>query len=262
MTDDSTSKIESIADKITKLLAKAESTTPAEAEALTAKATELMIRWSIDEAVIAARRGGKVADKIVEKTIEVGGIYWMAHQSLGIKVGSSFGFKCVQRNWSYQPKMKGAFMWVGFESDITKAELLYTSLLIQSATGLAKFSKQWKNDFPQLGGMEAFKARRSFLFGFGDAVYDRLVAQFRVETAKASRAENDGARGTTSVELVLADRKQQVRSYYDEKYGHLRASKGKRLSGGVGGRQAGVNAGMAANLGGTGITGSKGSLNA
>src|SRR5688572_5573226 len=74
---------DTIIDKITKLLAKAESTTPEEAEALTAKATELMMRWSIDEAVIEARRvgAGKV-DQVVEKKIWVSGIYWKANRDI------------------------------------------------------------------------------------------------------------------------------------------------------------------------------------
>ena len=45
-------------DKVRKLLAKAEdpACTPAEAEALTAKATELIAKYGIDQAVLAAQR--------------------------------------------------------------------------------------------------------------------------------------------------------------------------------------------------------------
>lgn len=261
MTDTPTTEQETIASKIAKLLAKAESTTPEEAEALTAKATELMIRWSIDEAMIAAKRGLAAPDKIVERVIEVGGIYWQAHLDLGLKIGRAFSFQLLQRKRSGTPGMKGRFTWIGFESDITKAELLYTSLLIQATTGLREFSARWKAGHPHFGSMEGFKARRSFIFGFAEAIYDRLVQQFRVEVAKAARAETGGERGAQpSVELVLVDRERRVREYYDEKYSHLKTARGSYLSTGVGGLVAGRQAGMAANLGGTGISGSKGSI--
>ena len=47
-------------DRVRKLLAKAEdeSVTPAEAQALTAKAAELMARYGIDRALLAARPAG------------------------------------------------------------------------------------------------------------------------------------------------------------------------------------------------------------
>ena len=58
-------------ERVRKLLAKAESegTTPAEAEALTAKAAELMARYGIDRALLAAQQPG--TDRPADRKIDV-----------------------------------------------------------------------------------------------------------------------------------------------------------------------------------------------
>ena len=65
------------ADLIAKLLAKAESTTPEEAEALREHAYRLMEKYMIDQAVIDARRArdGQASEKIVTRIIEFDGGY-------------------------------------------------------------------------------------------------------------------------------------------------------------------------------------------
>lgn len=252
-------------DKVAKLLAKAESTTPEEAEALTEKATALMLEHSIEMAMVEARRKGVGApEKIIERRIDVGGIYWQAHRDLGTKIGQAFGFKLIWSNWSSKPKMKGTFTWVGYESDIEKAEILYTSLLIQCATALRPFAKDWKDKWGHLGSMEGFKARRSFIFGFAEAIGMRLRKQHSEAVANAVNA-NDLAtdkanEGTPGVALVLVARDERLKDYYDEKYGNLRAGRASRLEGGVAGRGAGIQAGHNANLGATAVNGSRKAL--
>jgi hypothetical protein len=257
---------EKVIDKITKLLTKAESTTPEEAELLTAKASELMVAWAIDEAVIAERRGlsGK-PDEIIEHVVHVSGSYWKAHQMFGCDVGRGFGFRMIITNWPTEGApsgSKGTFRWIGFESEIRKAELLYASLQIQCARALHEFTLQ-----PNFPRTRNFKLRRDFIIGFGSMVGTRLGRQRRdAEKAAAVAEEKVPAAATPesdapvkSVALVLSDRKERLRDYYDTRYGRL---KGRASSLQIGnGYNAGSAAGARADLGGSAVGGSRRALN-
>jgi hypothetical protein len=222
-----------------------------------------MMKWAIDDAMIAAARGAAAApDPIIERRIDVGGIFWRAHQQLGYTIGRAFGFKSISWSGGLTPGMQGAFQWVGFQSDVEKAELLYTSLLIQCARGLDVFTRQWKAQYANyLPKHEAYKSRRAFILGFANEVGGRIKRQ-RAEATESAQANLDAqpASGTTSVALVLASRDDRVKEYYDEKYGKLRKGRSTSMSLGVSGYERGRAAGAAANLGGTGISGSRGSI--
>ena len=262
-------KVESMIDKITKLLSKAERCGPAEAEAFTAKATALMTRWAIDEAVIQARRGAlNIKDEVISKSYGVRGTYWKQHRELGFSIGNAFQFKLLQQNWSHRGSDEhGRFTWIGFESDISKAELLYTSLLIQAQRAQRQFANEWRAQYADIMPQaEGFKARRSFLIGFASEVGYRLAEQRRQATVEAQAASDvhdaEHDESSTSVALVLMSRQDRVREYYDEKYGKLKAGRGSSIDmGRTGGHAAGRRAGAAANLGGTGVsTGTRGSI--
>src|ERR1051326_8295178 len=68
---------ERYADKIAKLLRKAESTTQEEAELLVQKAQELMTQYAISEELISRAKGenAKKREEIIEKTINLTGQY-------------------------------------------------------------------------------------------------------------------------------------------------------------------------------------------
>lgn len=258
MTTDTNPNEDRYIDKITKLLAKAESTTPEEAEALTAKATELMLQHSIDTAMIEARtKGLGKPDRVIERKVRVRGVYWKAHQSLGLSIGRAYGFKVLVQNDG--ASNRGYFYWIGFESDIASAEMLYTSLLIQCAAGMREFSKAWRKEYAAImPKAEGFKARRSFIFGFGEAVGSRLRDQRRLVAEQAEAAQAAACPTEVGTEigvaLVLADRQERVTEYYDERYGNLRAGRrGRYTQSGIGGRSAGISAGNSANLGGTSV---------
>lgn len=81
--------------KVMGLLAKAESTTPEEAEALLAKATELMVRHEIDEAMLASAQG-RLVDEVIEKKITFKGTYALPQRDLMFAIGRAQGFKLLQ----------------------------------------------------------------------------------------------------------------------------------------------------------------------
>ena len=83
------------ADMINKLLRKAESTTPEEAEALFAKAQELMVKYAIDEAMLNAAKGKQrekddiIAFEMVSVSMyryAIGEMKWRVAQANGARV--------------------------------------------------------------------------------------------------------------------------------------------------------------------------------
>jgi hypothetical protein len=244
---------ETMIDKITKLLAKAESTThAAEAEAFTAKATELMMKWAIDEAMLAAQ-GKLVKDEIVRYNQGFGGTYWKAHSELFTSLGYGLGF----RQFHAKPWLSGKGQdhlictWIGFKSEIEAGKVLFASLLLQATSAQAEYMKTgfsvntWDT---ASDGMQKFKARRNFTMGFGYAVRDRLKAQRKAATATA-QAEHTG----TSVALVLADRDHELDAYMTQF--KLRNGRGSRITGG--GMGAGRSAGQRADLGNPSVGGNR-----
>lgn len=239
MTEDQESRLE----KIVKLLRKAESTTPAEAEALTEKAQQLMARWAIDEAMLQSAQGNAKQESIVEHEVDLKGVYKQAHLTLGNYVGRASGV----RVWFTDKGNYLVLHFAGWESDVRRADMLFASLLIQAASAQKKFVVP-----SYLSAMGKFKERRDFLMGFATAVYARLEAANKYAKTEAKQEQADSGAG---MELVLVDRKQRVDNWVDEKYGSFRSSR-SRMSGGSGrGYGAGSVAGSTANVGNPGVSG-------
>ncbi len=135
----------------------------------------------------------------------------------------------------------------GHASDLERTELLFTSLLLQSATALAR------TPVPPWEHKAAF--RRSWLAGFRMAIGRRLAdAETRAESAAADRYRAAG----TSTALVLADRTEQAVSAMEAAYPDLGTSRPRTLSGSGGAE--GWAAGQRADLGGTRLGGGRRSL--
>jgi hypothetical protein len=124
----------------------------------------------------------------------------------------------------------------GFDSDLERVELLYTSLLVQGSYGLAAAT------VPAWETPAAF--RRSWLVGFTQAIGHRL----REAERRAESSTDAASVGAPSVALVLADRKHVVDRRVDEAYPNLRTSAPRRLQGS--GLDGGYAAGRRADLGG------------
>lgn len=237
--------LESNLDKITKLLAKAERTdNPAEAEAFTAKAMELMNRWMIDEAMLAAHGGAGKPDTVIKFVVDITGTYHAGHERLVCALGRGFGFKNVllggtHKSWN-KTGVHQRVAWIGFESDVEKAKLLYGSLLIQMAAALKHHTAS--PGFKSLTGMDKFKTRRSFMFGFADEIARRLK-----ESRESTRAAAEVSTPGTGLVLVSRDRQVlvAVKDFFP-RLGTSRGFSGDTLAGGYnGGKAAGARAGLA-----------------
>ena len=151
-------------DKVRALLAKAESTTfPEEADALVAKAQELIARYSIDESLLA---DGDPDTKPTAVRVWIDDPYSDAKASLIGVVAAANGGRTV---WSSGLGFSTVF---GFEHDLAAIELLYTSLIVQAVAEMMRAGtvRDWS------GTSRTRSFRRSFLEAFAQRIGHRLRA--------------------------------------------------------------------------------------
>lgn len=228
--------------KIRKLLAKAEddATTAEEAELYTAKAAQLVAEYGIDQALLATESPGR--DRVGSRLVPVDAPYAADKAELLDTVATSLRCRAVHVKRHTTDGKEISVHLFGFESDLVRAELLFTSLLLQAAT--------WMNRTPVPLWENKAAFRRSWLGGFRMAVGRRLV---EAESAAAYAATDRRTSSGRSTALVLADRSALVRDALDEEYPHLRTARPRQLSGSGG--ADGWAAGQRADLGGTRVDG-------
>ncbi|NGO41917.1 DUF2786 domain-containing protein [Streptomyces sp. YC419] len=153
-----------ILPRIRALLAKAEATGfPEEAEALTAKAQELMARHSIDEALLAARTPAS-ADAPGACRIGIDPPYETAKATLLDAVAAANRCRAV---WN---EPLGFSTVVGFEPDLEAVELLHTSLLVQATAAMTKAEAAARAS----GRRRTKTFRQSFLAAYAHRIATRL----------------------------------------------------------------------------------------
>ncbi|MFF6880466.1 DUF2786 domain-containing protein [Streptomyces sp. NPDC012474] len=151
--------------RIRALLAKAEATGfPEEAEALSAKAQELMARHSVDEALLAARAPSPDAPGACRIGVEP-----PYEQAKAVLLDAVAGANHCRAVWN---EPLGFSTVVGFETDLESVELLYTSLLVQATTTMTKAEAAQR-----AGGRKRTKTfRQSFLAAYAHRIGTRLAA--------------------------------------------------------------------------------------
>src|SRR5499427_1658739 len=204
-------------DRVRKLLAKAEAegVTPAEAQALTAKAAELMARYGIDRALLAAER--PETDHPANRIVDLDSPWAREKAHLLCGLASALRCYCIllgvgarggqQRRGPASAGAQRVHMF-GFTSDIERTDVLYTSVLLQMWHGLAGAQVPDWSTSPRAW-------RRSWLLGFAAAV----IARVR-EAEHAAVTEATAAPGGTAerAAIVLADRALIVRRQVEQAY--------------------------------------------
>jgi hypothetical protein len=198
MTESSNEKIVS---RVQALLAKAESTTfPEEAEALVAKAQELMARYAIDEAVSSQRRGAGSHPKLRRITIEPP--YVTAKASLLGAIGRANDVQVVYNR-------AGGASLIGFDADIEIVEMLFSSLLIQATGAMLRVPRD------EIGSqVKAF--RHAFLLAFAHRIGQRLTA------ARAAVAATSSATNGASLVPLFAARRDAIDAMVKDEFPYLR----------------------------------------
>lgn len=214
----------------------------AERDAFQAKADELIARWGVDVAMLASDPT-RTKEAITTKHVQCSGIYGkqLTHLANWIctAMGTTRGY--ATQKWDGETKkIVDVFAFVGFESDVERATLLYTSLQLQALTSMQQWWKGQQLTDPHLvatmTGMEKYIARRSFVEGFASTATDKLRQQL-LKTVKET--------ASTGTDLVLRDRRTEVDEWVDKNLAlrQGRASKMKRsVDGARAGRAAGHNA--------------------
>ncbi|MGA4850381.1 DUF2786 domain-containing protein [Streptomyces sp. G5(2025)] len=188
--------------RIRALLAKAEATGYLEeAEALTAKAQELMARHSLDEALLAARTHAK--DVPGACRVGVDAPYETAKAILLDSVATANRCRAV---WN---EAFGFSTVVGFEPDLEAVELLYTSLLVQGTAAMTKAEAGQR----AAGRKRTKTFRQTFLLAYAHRIGARLAraGEHAVkEAAEAATAAEASGGGAASLLPVLAAREVAV----------------------------------------------------
>lgn len=266
---DSATVQEQYAEKIRALLAKAESTEFAEeAEVFYAKAQELMAKYMIDQAMIDAARG-KTDDVIGQCELFFAGSFPEDRRQIGSIIARANGCKCVYRNaaMGFGSKTIDGKVWrnwealtvTGFQSDLERVQMLDTSVQIQLMRALKRWYQDNKKGWWSKG--DSHRERREFIIGYGDGLRQKFTAanaaaKKSAAEEKARAEETTTAQATDSVALVLRTREDQVKDWYDKKYGtHLRSVSRRYERGSSGAYGAGHSAGSTANIGQTGLNG-------
>lgn len=224
-------------ERIQALLKKAETTTPEEAELLTAKAEQLMLKYGIDRALLNSRSTGE-KERIEVLKIPLKGIYAKSYMSMMYSIALAYGN--VRSFYTERKQSDITLTIVGFESDVAQLKVLLASLQLQAVVALNTWVKSI--DTSTYTAMEKFKARRTFIKGFGDGAASRIR---KARTSAVQEAEST----TPGAELVLRDRATAVDDFMNANY-TLGKSRGRReKSGGYAASSAGYKAGQNANTG-------------
>jgi Protein of unknown function (DUF2786) len=219
--------------RVRKLLAKAESegVTPEESQALTAKAAELMAKYGIDRALLAAVR--PETDRPADRKVDIDNPWARVQAHLLCGLAAALRCQCVILPRSGPGTRIHIF---GFASDIERTDVLYTSLLVQMWQGLAAAQVPGWSRSPRAW-------RRSWLLGFTSAVVSRIRAAEHQATSEATSA---GAASAERAALVLADRRQVILRNIEHAYPVTRTSRVTYSGSGYG---AGYTEGQKADIG-------------
>jgi hypothetical protein len=226
---------ERLLERVRKLLAKAEGdgVTTAEAQALTAKAAELMAKYGIDRALLAARQPD--TDKPGNRIVDICNPWARVQAHLLCGLAAALRCQCI-----LLPCQAGQRVHMfGYVSDLERADVLYTSVLVQMWHGLVA------TDVP--AGARSVRAwRRSWLLGFAAAVIARVQAAERdAERSASATRVTDGSSGAA---LVLADRALVIRQHVARAYPVTRTARVTYSGSGYGdgyaqGKRADIGAG-------------------
>lgn len=190
--------------RIRGLLAKAESTQfPAEAEALSAKAQDLMTRYAIDSALLDVGNPRSLIDDVVTRRIMVSNPYSKAKLLLLHCVCHANGARTL---WKKKYLLASI---IGMPVDLDLCELLYTSLLVQSTRALDEVA-----DSP---AARTRSFRNAFLIAYAHRIGERLTEARDRATAAATRQHGSAlvpimAERTDAVDRAFAARHPTTRT--------------------------------------------------
>jgi hypothetical protein len=216
------------------LLAKAENeaTPPPEAEALSAKAAELMKKHSIDQAMLDAAAAVSKPQVAGRQTVSFAGQDYVAQkQNLLHAIAEHHGCTTVVTGLSGPDPRSFVF---GYQSDLALTDMLFTSLLLQAGNALITEDIPWGEN------------ARSFTTAWWTAYVSRISTRLYYSRHEAEHAAERSRPGTA---LVLADREAAVAKALRDEFPETRKTRRGHGGKSQAGRAAGYRAGSQASLG-------------
>lgn len=235
MTEPKTSAEDRALRRIQGLLNQAEDAAATEAERETSLATamRLMAEYGVTEAMASVRK--QTREEIVQKTIGIRNPYAWEKKELAGHISLALNCRYMFTHYRGIPE---SITIMGYQNDVARVEMLYTSLLLQATHGVIQ-----ARPYGWATAAETRSYRKSWLAGFTNRVFNRLHA---AERRAARQYEQEHTRSGTA--LVLANRTTQVKAYYDKHFGDLKIGK-KRPLADPDGLSAGERAGRTADIG-------------
>lgn len=205
--------------KIRALLAKAESTDfAAEAEAFTAKAQDLMTRYSIDETLLAADAGSSF--DVRGRRVLIDQPYALEKASLLHAVAEANRVRAIWNSYASYVTL------VGLPTDIEQVDMLFTSTLVQATRAMTQ------------ADLSNAPFRRAFLQAFAVRISERLTTS--TEQAVASYG--------SSLVPVLERQAEAITEEFERLFPHVTAGSRRRRQFDLRGWEAGTRAADAAVL--------------
>jgi hypothetical protein len=248
-------------ETIRKLLALAERAgTEAEAEVANRKAEAMIAEYGIEAAMLAD--AGAIADEVGNRIMVLPDPYARQKAQLLTDISGPLRVQVIW-NLAASRRIKGFQVHLfGMQSDLDRLDVLFTSLLVQAATGMAQarpdavagwrqqdLSWTWVNELkPTATQVAAF--RRDWLAGFGRKVSLRLKESENRAKADAPAASG----GAPGAELVLVHRDDLVKRAIRGFYPRLGSSRARAVRN-ADAYNHGYAAGARADLGGARIAG-------
>lgn len=194
--------------RVQALLAKAEATEfPEEAEALSAKAQELVTRHAL-ERLLASADAGRPGDQPVARRLWIDAPYVFPKAMLVHVVAGA------NRCRSVVSESLGFCTVVGQPDDLEAVEVLVPSLLVQAHSAMRRFGRQTD----RAGTSRTRSFRQSFLLSYADRIGQRL------RTADAAATEGNARSG--ELVPVLRRHEEQLASACDQLFPHLTSKSG------------------------------------
>jgi len=192
-------EVDDVAEKalgrVRALLAKAESTEfPDEAEALSAKAQELMSRYSLHQAITEHHRGRVAA--------AAGRRLWMDAPYAGAKALLVQVVAAANRCRAVWSEKLGFITVIGAETDLDLVELLSTSLLVQANRAMLGAGRH----ISAAGTSRTRSFRQSFLLAYAGRIGERLDTASAAATADVAAEVGGEGAGSGGLLPVLAAR--------------------------------------------------------
>lgn len=221
---------EKILRRVRALLERAEKTSfEDEAESARSMAERLIMTYGLEKALSTpvAEQG-----KITTIRVDFQDPYSDRKAYLLHRVSDAFGCKSISFYGRGSRRCTYATV-VGYPGELEQVELIYTSLLVQSARELTTL--------PVVSARQVRSQRSGFLFGFADRAGERLEALYETVVEEAEES------GTPGAALVLVDRKDAVMSAYDAMFPN--AKSGRSSTTNLNGYYAGRDSANRADLG-------------